>query len=111
MPKRLKRVISLFLASLMLLSFVGVFAFAEDTTAPVLSVSAYGDEDSVINWWKSDLDGKYYLFLPDGADASALTVGFSGSPTRSTLLWDRGSRSVIHGGFSVWLSPSHTRCG
>lgn len=79
MPKRLKRVISLFLASLLLLSFVGVFAFAEDTTAPVLSVSAYGDEDSVINWWKSDLDGKYYLFLPDGADASALTVGFSGS--------------------------------
>lgn len=79
MPKRFRKLISLLLVSLMLLSFAGIFAFAEDSTLPVLSVSAYGDQDSVINWWRSDVDGKYYLFLPDGADTSALTVGFSGS--------------------------------
>ena len=75
MPKRIRTLISLLLALLMLLPFGGIFAFAEGETAlPVVSVSAYGDEESKVEWWKSELDGCYYLFLPDGVDTEALTV-------------------------------------
>lgn len=76
MHKRTKKLISLLLVTFMLFSFTGVFAFAEADKEPVLSVCAFGDEDSKINWWRSDIDGGYYLFLPDGVDASALTVMF-----------------------------------
>ncbi|MGN1194499.1 MAG: CotH kinase family protein [Acutalibacteraceae bacterium] len=108
MPKRLKKIISLLLSALMLLSFTGVFAFAEADTVPVLTVSAYGDEDSKIDWWKSDVDGCYYLFLPDSADATALTVDFGFSSLtvdgkavangEKTSVFSEGSHGVVADG-------------
>ena len=79
MPKSLKKLTAVLLAVLMILPFAGSFAFAKSSDIPVVSVSAFGDKESKIDWWRSDLDGKYYLFLPDGADPSALTVSYSGS--------------------------------
>ena len=79
MPKSLKKLTAVLLAVLMILPFAGSFAFAKSSDIPVVSVSAFGDKESKIDWWRSELDGKYYLFLPDGADPSALTVSYSGS--------------------------------
>lgn len=111
MHKRARKLISLLLVAFMLLSFTGVFAFAETGNKAVLSVCAFGDEDSRINWWRSDLDGNYYLFLPDGVDASALTVdfGFSSlsvdgkelkSGEKTDAFSGKGSHSVIADGQS-----------
>ena len=79
MPKSFRKLTAVLLAVLMLLPFAGALAYAEDGTTPVVSVSAFGDKESKIDWWRSDIDGNYYLFLPDGADTSALTVSYNGS--------------------------------
>lgn len=81
MHKYLRTTVSLLLSALIAFSFCGVFGFAaQEATAlpsePTVSVSAF-DGDSTVNWWKSELDGKYYIFLPDASDASALKVTFT----------------------------------
>ena len=59
----------------------GVFA---EETEPLSSfaVSAKGSgADSTalgtVPWWKSDVDGKYYMFMPSKSDLSSITVWFT----------------------------------
>ena len=59
----------------------GVFA---EETEPLSSfaVSAKGSgADSAalgtVSWWKSDVDGKYYMFMPSKSDLSSITVWFT----------------------------------
>ena len=100
MPKSFRKLTAVLLAILMLLPFTGALAYAEDGTTPVVSVSAFGDKESKIDWWRSDIDGNYYLFLPDGADASALTVSFNGSSLTvdGTAVSDSETTSVFSAG-------------
>jgi len=76
----MKKVLSVFLAALMLLSLMPMFSFAADE-AFKFSVNPYGnasDSSDTIAWYKFSADN-YYLFLPSDADTSALTVYFSGA--------------------------------
>lgn len=78
----MKKIFSVFLASLMLLSLMPLFSFAADE-AFELSVNPYGnaaDSSDTIIWYKDSTDN-YYLFLPSDADTSALTVYFNSSDT------------------------------
>ena len=64
----------------------GVFA---EETEPLSSfaVSAKGSgADSAalgtVSWWKSDVDGKYYMFMPSKSDLSSITVWSSSKAAR-----------------------------
>lgn len=68
--------------------FTSIFAFsafaAEEGEILSFAVSAKGNEESSaslgsINWWKSNVDGKYYMFMPSNTDLSSLKVWFSAS--------------------------------
>ncbi len=54
-----------------------------EETEPLSSfaVSAKGSEYSAalgtVSWWKSDVDGKYYMFMPSKSDLSSITVWFT----------------------------------
>ena len=100
MPKSFRKLTAVLLAVLMLLPFAGALSYAEDGTTPVISVSAFGDKESKIDWWRSDIDGNYYLFLPDGADTSALTMSYNGSSLTvdGTAVSDSETTSVFSAG-------------
>lgn len=68
--------------------FTSVFALSAfasgDNGITFFAVSAKGSEESFgslgnINWWKSEIDGKYYMFMPSKTDLSKLKVWFSAS--------------------------------
>ncbi len=68
--------------------FTSVFALsafaAGNDGISFFAVSAKGNEENSaslgnINWWKSDIDGKYYMFMPSKTDLSKLKVWFSAS--------------------------------
>lgn len=85
--KKMKTVIALLLSMIIIVSSAASFGltFAVDSNvAPHFAVSVAGsgeDPDSVgtVNWWKSDVDGKYYMFMPSGSDLSELKVWISSS--------------------------------
>lgn len=85
--KKMKTVIALLLSMIIIVSSAASFGltFAVDSNvAPHFAVSVAGsgeDPDSVgtVNWWKSDVDGKYYMFMPSGSDLSGLKVWISSS--------------------------------
>lgn len=85
--KKMKTVIALLLSMIIIVSSTASFGltFAVDSNvAPHFAVSVAGsgeDPDSVgtVNWWKSDVDGKYYMFMPSGSDLSELKVWISSS--------------------------------
>ncbi|MGN0486777.1 MAG: CotH kinase family protein [Acutalibacteraceae bacterium] len=79
MRKRTKRVLSLVLALIICLSGAGVMTAFAASGNPELWVIPFEDEASRVNWYRSSFNGRYYIFLPDGADRTALKVGFSGS--------------------------------
>ena len=85
--KKMKTLIALLLSMIIIVSSAASFGltFAVDSNvAPHFAVSVAGsgeDPDSVgtVNWWKSDVDGKYYMFMPSGSDLSELKVWISSS--------------------------------
>ena len=87
MRKKLKSTLALLLSLVMIVSFVPAlgFSFAADADGIVsFSVAAKGSGESAdslgaVNWWRSDVDGKYYLFMPSGSDLSQLKVWVSSS--------------------------------
>lgn len=86
MKKFFKRTLSFLLVFAMLFSAASFgFAFAAEPDAiSFFSVSAKGSEETsaslgTINWWKSDVDGKYYMFMPSKTDLSKLKLWFSAS--------------------------------
>lgn len=86
MKKILIKTLSLVLVSVMLFSSLSFgFAFAEEgAVISSFAVSAKGSEESAdslgtVNWWKSGVDGKYYMFMPSNTDLSKLKLWFSAS--------------------------------
>lgn len=80
-----KKVLSLFLALLMMLSNVGfIVSFAEEPAISEFSFNLYSEsEDSIdtIDWFLRD--GIYYMFLPGDADLSNVTVYYKAKDTVS----------------------------
>ena len=75
----------------------GVFA---EETEPLSSfaVSAKGSgADSTalgtVSWWKSDVDGKYYMFMPSKSDLSSITVWFTAT---DDVMWAESSSKTAH---------------
>lgn len=80
--KPAKRIVSVLLTVCLLVSCALLPASAEDA-APELSVTAFaGNTATETKWFPSPTEkNAYYLFLPAGADPSALQVSFSGTET------------------------------
>lgn len=61
----------------------GVFAEeAEPLSNFAVSAKGSGENSSAlgtVSWWKSDVDGKYYMFMPSKSDLSSITVWFTAS--------------------------------
>lgn len=61
----------------------GVFADeAESLSSFAVSAKGSGENSSAlgtVSWWKSDVDGKYYMFMPSKSDLSSITVWFTAS--------------------------------
>lgn len=81
--KHVKKLVSLFLAILMLATLLPATSLADSLFSEfVLKVNPFGNEESsidTIEWYKDGLN--YYLFLPAECDTSALTVYFNGGNT------------------------------
>ena len=76
--KRFKKIISLFLATVLALSTVIVTASAVNAGITDFSVvSTVGGKELVIRWWQGS--NKYYLFMPSDADLSDLKVKYTAS--------------------------------
>lgn len=85
----MKKVISVLLTAVMLFTSLSmtfiVFAKESKKAAAITSFSvAVDDADSAdalgtVHWWKSEVDGKYYVFLPSYADRAEMTVWFTAS--------------------------------
>ncbi|MGN1419636.1 MAG: CotH kinase family protein [Acutalibacteraceae bacterium] len=78
--KASKKIISIFLSFIIVLSFGAILASAEGSLSD-FSVTVFDDKECSISWWKSELDGKYYIFLPSDCDLSSLEVSFKGVDT------------------------------
>lgn len=73
MRKVLKKVICCFFAALILITCFGILSFAEkDNDASQLGVTVSATDNCKIKPWKSELDGKYYFFLPSDCDMTSL---------------------------------------
>lgn len=61
----------------------GIFAEeAEPLSSFAVSAKGSGENSSAlgtVSWWKSDVDGKYYMFMPSKSDLSSITVWFTAS--------------------------------
>lgn len=61
----------------------GAFAEeAEPLSSFAVSAKGSGENSSAlgtVSWWKSDVDGKYYMFMPSKSDLSSITVWFTAS--------------------------------
>lgn len=74
--KTLKRIVSLTLSFILLLSFALPAFSADEAGITSLSATITVDEKALsVSWWEAA--GKYYLFLPSDADLSAVTLSFS----------------------------------
>ena len=55
---------------------------AEPLSSFAVSAKGSGENSSAlgtVSWWKSDVDGKYYMFMPSKSDLSSITVWFTAS--------------------------------
>ncbi len=83
MKKTFKAILSAVLALTMLLSVMSAYFVAAAETEPLsnftIQAVASADSDKALGslkWWYSDVDGKYYMFMPSSADLSSVTVWF-----------------------------------
>lgn len=86
MKKVLKSVTAILLVMTLAFSVLavsGVFADeAESLSSFAVSAKGSGENSSAlgtVSWWKSDVDGKYYMFMPSKSDLSSITVWFTAS--------------------------------
>lgn len=85
MRKKFKSTLALLLSLIILASSavsLGLVLAVDANVTIHFAVSAKGNEEGAdslgaVNWWKSDADGKYYLFMPSGTDLSRLRVWIS----------------------------------
>lgn len=86
MKKVLKSVTAFLLVLTLAFSVFAVSgAFAEEAeplNSFAVSAKGSGENSSAlgtVSWWKSDVDGKYYMFMPSKSDLSSITVWFTAS--------------------------------
>ena len=86
MKKVLKSVTAFLLVLTLAFSVFAVSgAFAEEAeplSSFAVSAKGSGENSSAlgtVSWWKSDVDGKYYMFMPSKSDLSSITVWFAAS--------------------------------
>lgn len=86
MKKGSKAILAALLSVIMIFSSLAAFSvFAESETGiDYFAVSSKGDKEAssslgTVGWWKSDVDGKYYIFTPSGTDLSNLKAWVSAS--------------------------------
>lgn len=81
MSRRLKRIIAIVLAVIMIFSITAMSSYAEnEPQEPIsLAVCAYRDQSSFVNWWQNEADGKFYVFLPADTDMSKLVIKLGGA--------------------------------
>lgn len=86
MKKVLKSVTAFLLVLTLAFSVFAVSgAFAEEAeplSSFAVSAKGSGENSSAlgtVSWWKSDVDGKYYMFMPSKSDLSSITVWFTAS--------------------------------
>lgn len=86
MKKILKSVTAFLLVLTLAFSVFAVSgAFAEEAeplNSFAVSAKGSGENSSAlgtVSWWKSDVDGKYYMFMPSKSDLSSITVWFTAS--------------------------------
>ena len=84
MKKALKSAAAILLVLTLAFSAFAIGGVFAEETEPLSSfaVSAKGSgADSTalgtVSWWKSDVDGKYYMFMPSKSDLSSITVWFT----------------------------------
>ena len=83
MKKTFKVILSAVLALTMLLSVMSAYFVSAAETEPLsnFTVQAAENADSdkalgSLKWWYSEVDGKYYMFMPSSTDLSSVTVWF-----------------------------------
>ena len=84
MKKKYKSLLAFLLALMLIISTFPV-AFAAKTEVEQISYFAVSTRDGsadpsalgTVQWWKSDVDGKYYMFLPSKTDLSSVKVWFT----------------------------------
>lgn len=86
MKKVLKSAAALLLVLALAVSAFAVCGVFAEEAEPLSSfaVSAKGSGENLsalgtVSWWKSDVDGKYYMFMPSKSDLSSITVWFTAS--------------------------------
>ena len=83
MKKTFKVILSAVLALTMLLSVMSAYFVSAAEAAPLsdFTIQAAASADSnkalgSVKWWYSEVDGKYYMFMPSSADLSSVVVWF-----------------------------------
>ena len=83
MKKTFKVILSAVLALTMLLSVMSAYFVSAAETEPLsnftVQAAANADSDKALGslkWWYSDVDGKYYMFMPSSTDLSSVVVWF-----------------------------------
>ncbi|MGN0568494.1 MAG: hypothetical protein ACI4JR_07900, partial [Acutalibacteraceae bacterium] len=78
MKKTFKAILSAVLALTMLLSVMSAYfvsaAEAEPLSDFTIQAAASADSNKAlgsVKWWYSEVDGKYYMFMPSSADLSS----------------------------------------
>lgn len=86
MKSKFKSMLAFLLAAVIAFSAFGAsMAFAEEVeplSSFAVSAKGSGENSSAlgtVSWWKSDVDGKYYMFMPSKSDLSSITVWFTAS--------------------------------
>ena len=86
MKSKFKSMLAFLLAAVIAFSAFGAsMAFAEEVeplSSFAVSAKGSGENSSAlgtVSWWKSDVDGKYYMFMPSKSDLSLITVWFTAS--------------------------------
>ncbi len=76
-----KKIICVILTLIMALSVFALPASAAGSLRGIrsFSLNGFGEERFSVSWWKNELNGKYYVFLPSDADLSAMTPVFDAS--------------------------------
>ncbi len=77
--KRTRKILAVILAIITVLSLLTVSAAAENDGIEALTLNGFTEEKFSVSWWKSEINGKYYAFLPADTDLSKLTLTFEAS--------------------------------
>lgn len=79
MPKTYKKILSLALCLITAFSCLVLCGAASESEPFSLCVRTFSNKQTDVSWWKSEEDGKYYIFLPSDCNTKKLKVSFDGA--------------------------------